>query len=165
MQIGQEPLKSAPRAVPDHFCQLQEAPRVLQEALKRLSTGLCAHEVLQDCIFHRSGPPKGAPGTSKIIKILRTVCKNQGFAILSSHRLLNSIWEPFGLPLAGLLPLKIAETCLETPLGAAKSRSRAHFFDPGALQDRSKRHLRALQEASTRLRHPKRPPGSNFGPI
>ena len=63
------------------------------------------------------------PSTSKIIKILCAVCKNQGFAILSSSCLSNSIWHPFGLLLGGFLEPKMAETSLEIPLGPAKSRS------------------------------------------
>ena len=78
---------------------------------------------------------------------------------------MDSILDPLGLPFGSLLAPKMAETSLGIPLGAAKSRSRALCFDPRALQDRTKRHLRALQEASRRLRHSKKPPGSHSGPI
>ena len=55
----------------------------------------------------------------------------------------DPIWDPIlespGLPFGSALAPKIAETSLEIPLGAPKSRSKDLFFGPGGLQERSKR--------------------------
>ena len=68
---------------------------------------------------------------------------------MSSNRLLSSIWDPLGLLLGNLLALKMAETSIGIPLGAAKSRSRA-LFSTLALQERSYRPPGAVQEAKRR---------------
>ena len=62
--------------------------------------------------------------------------------VFSSSRLLGSILDTLGLPFKSLLAPKMAETCLGNPLGPAKSRSRALFFGPRAVQERSKRSPR-----------------------
>ena len=93
--------------------------------------------------------PKSEPGTSKIIEILATVVKNQGFAILSLDRFRTSIWDPPGLLLEGIWPPGNAETSLLSGLGPSKSRFQLLFWAPKA----SKSAPRAFQEAS------KRPPG------
>ena len=55
---------------------------------------------------------------------------------------------------------KIAETCLEIPLGAPKSRSKDLLFGPGGIQGRSKRPPRGLQAARTAPRALKKASGS-----
>ena len=87
--------------------------------------------------------------TSKIIEILATVVKNQGFAILSLDRFRTSIWDPPGLLLEGIWPPGNAETSLLSGLGPSKSRFQLLVWAPKA----SKSAPRAFQEAS------KRPPG------
>ena len=47
--------------------------------------------------------PRRGRWTSKIIEILRTVVKNQGFAIFSLNRFRAPIWDPPGLLLGGYL--------------------------------------------------------------
>ena len=93
-----------------------------------------------------------------------TSCNFRGFAIFSSSHLSSSICHPFGVLLGSLLAPKMAETSLEIPLGLAKSRSRLFFFGLQALQERSRRPLRPLQDSSGRPRCSKKPPGSNLAP-
>ena len=59
----------------------------------------------------------------------------------------------------------MSETSLGILLGAAKSRSRDLFFGPRAVQERSKRPPRPLQEASMRPRRSKKGPRGLWGPI
>ena len=116
--------------------------------------------------------PKRKPWTSKIIKILATVVKNQGCAIFSPDRFGTSIWDPPGLVLRGYLAPGNAETSLLGGLWPSKSRFQLLFLAPKAsksaprgIQERpirpwkpssglsrlfkgSKRPPRALQEAS-----------------
>ena len=68
--------------------------------------------------------------------ILRDI---QGFAIFSLDRFRTLILDPPGLTFGTLLAPKIAENCLEIPLGAPKSRSRALWIGPGGLQERPRR--------------------------
>ena len=68
--------------------------------------------------------------------------------------------DPLGLPFGSLLAPKMAETSLGIPLGAAKSRSRLVFFGPRAVQERSKRSPRPLQEASMSPRRSRKAPRS-----
>ena len=72
-------------------------------------------------IFYRFSPLQGGLGTSKIIKIHRTVCKFKGFAICSLSRLLTSFWERLGSLLGGFLEPKIAETGSWRPPGPKKN--------------------------------------------
>ena len=75
----------------------------------------------------------------------------RGFGLLSSSRHQDPFLERSGLRFGSLLALKMAETSLGSPLGAAKSRSRVPFFrpwsPPRALQDGSRSAPRCLQEA------------------
>ena len=73
--------------------------------------------------------------------------------------------DPPGLRFESLLALKMAETSVGIPFGAAKSRSRALFCAPNAKVDAHRVRSGALQEASRRSRRSKRPPGSHFGSI
>ena len=107
-----------------------------------------APKMLSETHFYRCWLPRRGLGTSKIMEILRTVCKFGVFASLNSCRLLSSTCKPHGLLSGSLLALKMAETSLGIPRGAAKSRSRDLLFDPGAFQECSKRPPGALQEAS-----------------
>ena len=104
-------------------------------------------------------------GTSKIIEILSTVCKNQGFAILSSSRLSSLSWHPFGLLLGSLLALRMAETSLKIPLGPAKSSSRVFFFGPGGVQERPKRLTGGQNKGTKRATRAKRPPRGLWDPF
>ena len=56
--------------------------------------------------------------------------------------------DPPGLRFGSLLDLKIGESSLGIPLGAPGSRTGDLFFGPGALEERSKRLPRGLQETS-----------------
>ena len=73
--------------------------------------------------------------------------------------------DPPGLRFGSFLAPKIAETCLEIPLGAPKSRSKDLFFGPGGLQERSKRPPRGLQAAKTAPRALQEAGGSILEPI
>ena len=123
---------SAPR-------RLQEPPRGLQDSFQKPQDDFrCLSSdsgpIFYYCVF---SPPQKGLGTSKITKILCAVFTNQGFAILSSNRLLSSIWHPVGSLSGSPFAPKMAENSLGFPLGAAKSRSRVPFFrawsPPGAL--------------------------------
>ena len=96
----QEPPKSGPRAIPALFFRLQELPRALQEASKRVPEGFRVEDAIRTPFWNHFGGQKRDPGTSKTIKILAKVVKNQGFAILSLDRFLTSIlgpsWALFG---------------------------------------------------------------------
>ena len=61
------------------------------------------------------------------------------FAFFNPDSIWDTILDPPGLRFGSFLAPKIAETCLEIPLGAPKSRSGDFFFGPGGLQERSKR--------------------------
>ena len=102
-----------------------------------------APKTQSEAILYRFLPPKRELGTSKIIKILATVVKNQGFAIFSPDRFWTSIWDPPGLVLGGYLAPGNAETSLLGALGPSKSRSKLSFFGSKRLQERSKRRPRA----------------------
>ena len=96
--------------------------------------------------------PKSFQNRSKMISFLGSHLET------AKKRIINT----FGIPLWALL---LVETGLKIPLGAAKSRSRDFFCGPRAVQERSKRPPRPLQEAFSRPRSSKRPLGSHFGPI
>ena len=84
----------------DYFFRLQERPRALQEVFKRVSEGFRVEDTIRTPFWNHFGGQKRDPGTSKTIKILAKVVKNQGFAILSLDRFLTSIlgpsWALFG---------------------------------------------------------------------
>ena len=104
--------------------------------------------------------PQEDPGTSKIIEI---IMKNNSFQrnrTFELESLLDLVLAPFGHPFWSLLATKMAETCLEIPLGTPKSRSRDVFFGPGGLQERSKRLPRGIQAAKTAPRALQEAPGS-----
>ena len=92
--------QDGPRAIQDYFFRLQERPRALQEASKRVPEGFRVEDTIRTPFWTHFGGLKREPGTSKIIKILAKVVKNQGFAILSLDRFLISIlgpsWVHFG---------------------------------------------------------------------
>ena len=105
---------------------------------------------------------KWYPGTSTIIKILRTVVKNQGFAILSWSRLQSVIWDPLGLRFGTLLAFKMPPrppqecprhaqerprglqdrpNCTRTAPRAPKKHPRAPKTLPRGLQNLPRRNL------------------------
>ena len=111
------------------------------------------------------GSQKRGPRTVKIREFRETSSKFCDFAVFNSSRLRDPILVPPGLRFGSLLALKRAETSLGSPLGAAKSRSRGLFFGPRAVQERSKRSPRPLQEASMRPRRSKKGPRRFWGSI
>ena len=120
--------KTTPRGFQRHSRQLQEGSRLLffgsrglQEPFKRPSAGIMGLQCDSGAIFYRFSPLQGGLGTSKIIKIHRTVCKFQGFAICNLSGLLTPIWERLGRLLGGFLEPKIAETGSWRPPGPKKS--------------------------------------------
>ena len=94
---------------------------------------------------------KWCPGTSKIIKILCTVVKNQGFAIFSSSRLRDPIWGPPGLRFGTMLALKM-------PPRPPQERPRHAQDRPRGLQDGSKSAQEASQAAPRDLQDRSRKP-------
>ena len=158
-------LLDRPRAFQEYFFSAPEvsksAPRGFQEA----SAGH-GHQCYDlRAILSRFSPPRRDPATSTIAKLAETSYKNRGFALSLLERLRSSILDPLGLPLGSLLDPKMAETSLGNPLGAAKKRSRGLFFGPRAVQERSKRSQRPLQEASMRPRRSKKGPRGLWAPI
>ena len=109
--------------------------------------------------------PKWRPGTSKIKEFCETSSKFCDLGNFSLSRLRDPIWDSPGLCFGSLLAPKMAENCLGIRLGAAKSRSRGLFFGPRAVQERSKRSPRTLQEASMRPRRSKKGPRGLWGSI
>ena len=87
----------------------------------RSSAGIMGLRCDSGAIFYRFSPPQRGFGNSKIIEIHHTVCKFQGFALLSSSRLSSSFWEPLGRLLGGFLEPKIAETGSWRPPGPKKN--------------------------------------------
>ena len=55
---------------------------------------------------------------------------------------------PHKVQMSPMLDPFLDETCLEIPLGPARSRSRALFFGSEGLQERSKSHSRGLRQPS-----------------
>ena len=116
--------------------------------------------------WERLGPLLEASGARK--KCSRAALersKTNSKTVFSSTCLRDPILDPPGLRFGSLLALKMAETSLGSPLGAAKSRSRGLFFGPRAVQERSKRSPRPLQEASMRPRRSKKAPRGLWRPI
>ena len=93
------------------------------------------------------GPVFGGPGPSKLRLSRERYCIFCDFAFFNPDPIWDPILDSPGLPFGSALAPKIAETCLEIPLGAPKSRSKDLFFGPGGLQERSKRPPRGLQAA------------------
>ena len=109
------------------------------------------------CRFHARSmqspflSPKSAPGTSKIIKIHRTVVKNQGFAIFSSDCCLGSILDPLGLPICSQEGPQSSQNAFKTPPRPPQERPRHAQERPRGLQDRPKSTQdmpKSTQEAS-----------------
>ena len=117
----QEKLFCAPRRVQEASRLLFFGSGGLQEPFKRPSAGIMGLRCDLGAIFYRFSPPRGGLGTSKIIKIHRTVCKFQGFAICNLSGLLTPIWERLGRLLGGFLEPKIAETGSWRPPGPKKN--------------------------------------------
>ena len=90
----QERLKRGQERIQDYFFRLQERPRALQEVFKRVSEGFRVEDTIRTPFWNHFGGQKRDPGTSKTIKILAKVVKNQGFAILSLDRFRTSILGP-----------------------------------------------------------------------
>ena len=121
----------------------------LQERSKRLSEGSRVEDAIGNQFWTRSGPVFGGPGPSKLRFSCQRYCNFCDFAFFNQDSIWDPILDPPGLRFGSFLAPKIAETCLEIPLGAPKSRSKDLFFGPGGLQGRSKRPPRGLQPAKT----------------
>ena len=94
-------------------------------------------------ILYRLLFPKNAPGISKIVKILRTVVKSQGFAIFRSDHFLGSILDPFGLPICSQDGPQSSQNASKTPPRPPQERPRHAQERPRAFQERS----RCLQDS------------------
>ena len=93
--------------------------------------------------------------TRKIIEILCTVVKNQGFAIFSSSRLRSSIGDPFGLHFGSLLASRWLQHGFQSSQDGSKTTQGASKTPLIRLQDRP----RTSQDASrTAPSAPKTPP-------
>ena len=121
----------------------------LQKALKRLFEGFRVEDEIGNQFWTSFGPLFGGPGLLKLRFSCKKYCIFCDFAFFNPDSISDPILNPPGLRLGSLLAPKIAETCLEIPLGAPKSRSKDLFFGPGGLQGRSKRPPRGLQPAKT----------------
>ena len=131
------------------------APRASKSASRAYPEAFPAPSASMLRFGPRFGPvfvSKVKPGTLKINEFRETSSKFCDFALFSSSRLRDPILDSRGLRFGSLLAVKMAETSLGIPLGAAKSRSRDLFSGPCAVQERSKWPPRALQEASRRPR-------------
>ena len=102
----------------------KSGPRGFQEAFLALSALMLRFGLHFGLVLVRS------PGTLKIKEFCETSSKFCVFAVFSSSRLRDPIWDPPGLRFGSHLAPKMAETSLGIPLGAAKSRSRALFVEP-----------------------------------
>ena len=91
----------------------------------------------------------GGPGPSKLRFSCERYCIFCDFAFFNPDPIWDPMLDPPGLSFGSALAPKIAETCLEIPLGAPKSLSKDLFPGPGGPQGRSKRFPRGLQAAKT----------------
>ena len=99
--------------------------------------------------------PKWWSETRKIIEILCTVVKNQGFAIFSSSRLRSSIGDPFGLHFGSLLASRWLQHGFQSSQDGSKTTQGASKTPLIRLQDRP----RTSQDSSrTAPSAPKTPP-------
>jgi len=150
--------QDGPRATPTTFFRLQEPPRALQEALKRLFEGFRVEDAIGNQFWTRFGPLFGGPGLSKLRFSCERYCKFCDFAFFNQDSIWDPILDPPGLRFGSLLALKVVETSLGVPLGAPKSRSGDLFFGPGGLQERSKRPTEGQNKGTERATRAKRHP-------
>ena len=101
---------------------------------------------------------KWCPGTSKIIKILYTVVKNQGFVIFSSNRLQDLVWDPPRARFGNMLTLKMPPRPPQERPRHAQERPRGFQDNSKSAQEASQTAPRALQDRS------RRPSGSQDAP-
>ena len=157
--------QDGPRAIQTSFFRLQEPPRELQEAIKRLLEGFRVEDAIGNRVWTRFGPVFGGPGPSKLRCSCDTYCIFCDFAFFNPDPIWGPILDPPGLPFGRLSAPKIVETSLEISLGAPKGRSKDLFFGPGGLQERSKRPPRGLQAARTARRALQEASGSIWEPF
>ena len=147
------------------FFRLQEPPRALQEAKKSPPAGITPLSCNPKPFYTDFDVQKGSPEPDKSTIFVR---HPQSFVILPLTAQVASgtrCWP--GLRFGSLLALKMAESALGNPLGAAKSRSGAFFSAPRAPQETSKvphklleappsptKPFERLQEASRRTAGP-----------
>ena len=145
-QAGQEPLSAS-------FFRLLRLPRALQEPLKRYSGAFSVEASIRTPVLDPVLVSKRDLGTLQIIEILldKTIVFKE-IVFLSWSRFWTSFWPHFGLPFRRLLASKMAENCLEIPLGAPKSRSPILFFG-------FKRRKRGFQKGDQKWT-PNRNPGA-----
>ena len=102
-----------------------------------------------------------APGAEKMKKCRcseKTV-KTKGFGLKQVSE--GALYRPRAAP----KHFRRAETCLESFLGAAKSRSRVLFSGSGGLQERSRSSPRGLRGPKPLQEPSKRPPGGHLEPF
>ena len=122
--FGPKPAKSRSRLLFSAPKDAKSAPRAIQKAYWRLQRrGLNSDPVLDPVLASKKDP-----GTSKIIEIQLKKKVFKEIMFLSWSCFGTSFWHPFGSRFGRLLAPKMAETSLEIPLGAPKSRSPVLFF-------------------------------------
>ena len=161
-----------PRAIPTLFLRLQEPPRALQEASKRLSEGFRVEDAIWTQLgFHfwlrkkSRGPQKSKKSNGKSTFFVV-------FTFSARFGLGASFWTLSDWLLAAHFASRPFDTGVLGALEPAKSRSTLVLFGPERLQELSKRlqgapkstprglpNLKRLQDAS------KRPRGTDFDPF
>ena len=124
---------------------LQEGSRDSQETLKMVFEGFRVEDEIGNQFCTRFGPVFRGPGPSKLRFSCETYCIFCDFAFFNPDPIWDPILDPPGLSFGSALAPKIAETCLEIPLGAPKSRWKDLF----SARDGSKGAPRGPREASS----------------
>ena len=110
-----------PRGAQDRAGLFFSAPRRSKSVSRGSQEAFSRHLALKmrfEAILHQISPLTRGLGTAQIKEFCKTSSKFCDFALFSSSRLRESIWDPPGFPFGTLL----AETSLGIPLGAAQSR-------------------------------------------
>ena len=129
-------------------------------AIKRHFESFRVEDAIGNRFCTRFGRVFRGPRPSKLSFSCERYCIFCDFACCNPDPIWDPILDPPGLSFGSALAPKIAETCLEIPLGALKRCSKDLFFGPGGLQERSTRPSRGLQAAKTAPRAPLEASGS-----
>ena len=162
---SQEASKSGQEAAKRSFFRLQEPPRALQEASKRLSEGFRVEDAIRIPFWTHFWLQKESLGANKSLKSLQPSLKIKvllfSALIVFGPRfgtLLGSFWE-------GIWPPGNAETSLLGGLGPSKSRFQLLFWAPKAsksaprgIQERPIRPWKPSSGLSSLFKSSKRPP-------
>ena len=153
--------RGAQVGVETNFFRLQEAPRALQEVLKRLFEGFRVEDAIGNQFWDCFGPCLGSPGASESRFECETSSKFCAFALFSSSRLRDPISDPLGLHFFIFWPPRWLKPRLEFFMKQPIAVQEGFFSSPKAVQVHSKRRSGPLQEA-LRPRRCKRPLGTDF---